>query len=131
MITKSEQGFPLKEQDERYNALRDMAEWITNNTPEDAFFMSEQEDIIKYHAHREAMFIPPSDLDFILHTIYNQSVDYLVIDTDTLQTRSALKPVFEGELLPEGFKLVYKNYEGDISLVTDIDFKIQIYSTPS
>ena len=115
MIIKAEQGFYSKRTEKSYYELREMADWIIINTPEDAFFMSEQEDIITYYGKRKAMFVPPSNLDFILQTINEQNIDYLVIDTDTLRTRPTLEPIFEGEILPQGFILVYKNYEGDIS----------------
>jgi len=113
-----------------YNTLLNMADWISNNTPEDAFFMSEQEDMIEYYAHRSAMFIPPWDIQSILRTILEERVDYLVIDSETLPSRSALTNIFEGNYLPQGFLLVYKNYEeNETEGIETSNLKIQIYST--
>jgi len=107
-----------------------MVDWIKINTPANAFFMIEQgDDLVEYYAHRRIIFIPPGDLNFILRTIFDLGVNYLIIDTDTIQIRQALKSIFNGEFLPPGFALIYKNYITDHYEVNEPALKIHIYTT--
>jgi hypothetical protein len=112
---------------EKYRSLMDMVNWAKVNTAEDAIFMvRDGHDLLNYYANREYVITPNGNLSLILWVIQNEGVDYLVIDSKTLSARSALEDIFEGTYLPEGFTLVYKNYEGNIDDETP-ELKIQVY----
>jgi hypothetical protein len=114
---------------ENYRSLMDMVNWAKANTAEDAIFMARDgHDLLSYAANREAIITPNGNFSLIYWVIKNEGVDYLVIDSKTLSARPALKDIFEGTYLPEGFTLVYKNYEGNIDDATP-ELKIQVYAT--
>lgn len=114
---------------ENYRSLMDMVNWAKANTAEDAIFMARDgHDLLSYYANREAIITPNGNLSLILWVIQNEGVDYLVIDSKTLSARPALQDIFEGSYLPEGFTLVYKNYEGNLDDETP-ELKIQVYTT--
>jgi hypothetical protein len=114
---------------ESYRSLMEMVNWAKTNTAEDAKFMARDgHDLLWYYAHREAIITPNGNLSLICWVIRNEGVDYLVIDSETLSIRPALKAIFEGNYLPEGYSLVYKNYEGSINDKTP-ELKIQVYAT--
>ena len=104
-----------------------MVDWTKTNTADDAKFMTRDgNDLIQYYTNRECIITPNGNISFLLWVIQNENVDYLVIDSRTLPVRPALKDLFEGNYLPKGFSLVYKNYH---SLLDEMpELKIQVYA---
>jgi len=118
-----EQSLPSQ----NYRTLIEMVDWVNENTPEDALFMTRDgHDLIFYYAHRNYIITPNGNLNFILYTIDILGIDYLIIDSGTLPLRHHLTDIFTEKNLPNGFSLAYWSHANGVSN-TNYNLEIKIF----